>query len=85
MHDRRMNSVDLALDLEAVKQADLRIAIRLDPFGMARHQHLHERLGRAVTFFAFDKDLVDVARIEVADRPLDQVSLFINQGGRGRA
>ena len=85
LNDRRMNCVDLALDLEAVEKADLGIAIRLDPLGVARHQHLHECLRRAIAFFAFDQDLVDVARIEIADRPLDQVALFINQRGSGRA
>src|SRR5271165_1441818 len=84
LDDRRMNRVDLAFDLEAVKQANLRIAIRLDPLGMARHQHLHERLCRAVAFFALDQDLVDIARIKIADGPLDQVALFIDQRGRGR-
>ncbi len=52
---------------------------------MARHQHLHERLRRAVAFFALDQHLVDVARIEVADRALDQVAFLVDQSRRGRA
>ena len=38
-------------------------------FNMARDQHLHLRPGFLVCVFAFDKDLFDLAGVEVADRP----------------
>ena len=84
LRDRRVDRVDLALDLEAVKQPDLRIAIRLYALCMARHQRPHECLGSAVALLAFDLHLVDVARIKIADRALDQIALFVDQGRRGR-
>ena len=84
LHDRRVDRVDLALDLKAVNSGDLRVAIGLDPLGVARHQHLHERFRGAVALVAFDQHLVDVACVEVADRALDQVAFLIDQGRRGR-
>src|SRR5690348_6081660 len=84
LRDRRVDGIDLALDLEAVKQPDLRVAIGLHPLRMARHQRAHERLGGLVALLAFDLHLVDVAGIEVADRALDQIAFFVDQRRRGR-
>src|SRR5260221_5595939 len=83
LHDGRVDEIDLALDLEAMEQGDS-VAIGLHPLGMARHQHLHECLGRLVAFLALDQHLVDVARVEVADRALDEVALLIDQRWRRR-
>ena len=82
--DRRVNRVDLALDLETVEQPDLRVAIGLDALGMARHQRAHERLGDAVALLALDQHLIEVAGVKVADRPLDQIAFLIDQRRRGR-
>jgi len=51
---------------------------------VARHQHFHERLGGLVAVAAVDQHLVDVARVEVADRALDEVALLVDEGGGGR-
>ena len=85
LRDRRMDRVDLALDLKAVEQPDLLIAIGLHPLCVARHQRAHERLGGAVALFALDQHLVEVARVEVADRALDQVAFLVDQRRRRRA
>src|SRR5579885_1452284 len=82
--DRRVDRVDLALDLVAVEQPDLRVAVRLHPLGVARHQHAHEGFGGLVAFFALDQHLVDVAGVEVADRALDQVAFLVDQRRRAR-
>ena len=49
---------------------------------MGRHDHLHEVLGDAVPAFTFDKHLVNLAVIKVADRAFDQVAFFIDLGRR---
>ena len=51
---------------------------------MARDEQLHEFLGGAVFLIALDDDLLDFAPVVVADRALDQVSLFIHQRRRHR-
>ena len=84
LHDRRMDRVDLLLDLVAVQQRHARVAIELHALGVARHQHLHEGLGGLVAFLAVDHDLVDVARVEIADRALDEVALLVDQRRRRR-
>ena len=79
-----MDRVDLALDLEAVQQPDLRVAVGLHPLGVARHQRPHKGLGGAVALLAFDQHLVEIAGVQVADRTLDQIAFFIDQRRRGR-
>ncbi len=49
---------------------------------MARHEHAHVVLGLAVAALAVDEDLLDVAAVEVADRPLDQAAFLVDQRGR---
>ena len=52
---------------------------------MARHEHAHEVLRFLVGVVAGDHDLVDLARIEVADRALDQAAFLVDELRRGRA
>ena len=52
---------------------------------MARHEHAHEVLRLAVGVVAGDHDLVDLARIEVADRALDEAAFLVDELRRGRA
>ena len=85
LRDGRMDRVDLALDLNAVEQPDLRVAVWLHPLGMARHQRAHERLRGAVAFFALDQHLVQVARVKIADRALDKIAFLVDQRRRRRA
>ena len=81
---RALDVVDLRLDLIALEHRNLRFLVRLDPLGMAGDQQLHEILGRAVAVVALDQHFVDLLGIEIADRALDQVALFVDQGGRRR-
>ena len=78
-----VHGIELALHLIAVKQRYRRIPVALDVLGVARHQHAHEFLGRAVAFLPLDEDLLDILVVEVADRPLDQIGFLIHQGGGG--
>ena len=78
-----VHGIELALHLIAVKQRYRRIPVALDVLGVARHQHAHEFLGRAVAFLSLDEDLLDILAVEVADRPLDQIGFLIHQGGGG--
>ena len=51
---------------------------------MAGHQHPHEVLGVAIGVVAGDQYLVDIAAVEIADRALDQIALFIDEGRGAR-
>ena len=52
--------------------------VKFDVFGVARHDQFHEILGHAITSFTFDKNLVDLFIVQIADRPFDQIALFID-------
>ena len=41
----------------------------------------HQRFGRLVGIVAFDQDFVDVPIVNVTERPLDDVTLLIDEGG----
>ncbi len=82
-HRRLVNGVDLALDGDALEQRN-GIVVKLHAADVARHQRLHERLGRLVAFLAFDEDFVDVPGVEIADSPLDQIPFLVDQRRRGR-
>src|SRR5262249_11923037 len=51
---------------------------------MTRHQHAHEIAGIAKSFVARHHDLIDVFIVEVADRPLDQRALLVDESRRSR-
>ena len=78
LHDRVEHAAQIAFDLIAGKKRH-RLVIALHHLGMAGHDHPHEVLGGAVTRLALDQHLVDLAAIEVADRPLDQVAFLIDR------
>ena len=78
-----VHGVEALLDLVAVEERNP-VAVGLDPLGVAGHQHAHEALGRLVRLLALDQHLLDVLRIEVADRPLDEVGLLVDHRRRGR-
>ena len=84
LDDGALDIVDLRFDLVALEQGDLRLLVGPDPLGVAGDQELHEVLGRPVSVVALDQDLVDLLSVEVADRTLDQVALFVDQGRRRR-
>ncbi len=75
-----MNLVDLALHMEAGEQRQIVFLGLLDALGMARHQHLHEVLGVAVALLAADQHFINVARIHIPHRALDQIAFLIDQG-----
>jgi hypothetical protein len=50
---------------------------------MAGHEHLHELFGFLVAFLALDDDLVDVLRVQVTDRALDQAAFLVDEGRGG--
>ena len=57
-----------------------RIIVELHVLGVARHDHLHEVFRDAVARLAFDQHFVDLAIIEVTNRPLDQIAFLIDRG-----
>ena len=61
-----------------------RIGIELHAPRMAWHQQLHEILGLAIAFLAIHQHLVDIAAVDVADRPLHQIAVLIDQRRRRR-
>ena len=81
LNDRVHHRGELAFHAGAVKQGH-RIGIKLHFAGMARHQRLHEGAGLLVPGLAIDIDFVDFAGIDVADRPLDEIAVFIDQRRR---
>src|SRR5208282_2870472 len=84
LHDRAVDRIDLALHLEAVEKRDHVVLVGVHALRVARRQHAHELLGGAVAFLALDLDLVDVAVVEVADGALDEIGLFVDEGGSRR-
>ena len=58
------------------------LRVKLHVLRVGRHDHLHEVLGDAVAAFALHENLVDITVIKIADRPLDEIALFINLRGR---
>ena len=83
LHRRLVYRIELPLHLVASEQRQ-RVAVGLHALGVARHQHPHERLGGAVTRVPFHQDLLDFRTVEVPDRPLDQIPLFMDERRRRR-
>ena len=81
LNGRIEHARQIAFDLIAREQRH-GFGIGLHVLGMGRHDHLHEVLGGAVACLALDQNLVDVARIKIADRALDQVAFFIDRRRR---
>ena len=79
LDDRVVYGVDLNFHLVAEEQRNIRIVVAKDFFGVARHHGFHEILGGAKAFLALDEHLVDVLAVEVADRSLDEVGLFMDK------
>ena len=79
LHGRAVHRVELVLDLVLEEERQL-LLVELHVPGAGRHHHRHQPLGRAVRRLALDQDLVDVAAVEIAHRPLDQVALGVDQG-----
>ena len=79
LHRRLQHPVELRLDLVFGEQRLRRVTPELHLLGVARHQHAHELVRRLPAFLAVHLDLVDVARIHVADGALDQAGFFVDQ------
>ena len=77
------HGAQLPLDAEAREQW-LGCIVADDSVLVAGHQHAHEVAGLVVGTFAGNLDVVDVFRVEIADRSLDQVAFLINEAGRRR-
>ena len=82
LDDRIIHCRELILDMVALKQRH-GVDIRLHASGVAGHQQLHELLGVGIALGALDDDLFDVLVIDVADRPLDEIAVLVNQRWRG--
>ena len=83
LNRRGVDAVELAFHLKVVEQWYPAIAERLHPARMAGHQHLHEALGDAIAFLAFDQNFVDIAGVKIANRAFDQIGFLVHQAGRG--
>ena len=79
LHGRREHRVELALDAHPREQR-LAVAILLHRPHVRGHQHLHEVAGFLIAGFAGDLDFVDFLVVEIAQRPLDQRSLLVDEG-----
>ena len=73
-----MDRVHLLLDLIALEDWQ-GLFIFLNAFHMARDQHLHLRPRFLVGVIALDENLVNLACVEIADRPLDQIAFLMDQ------
>ena len=69
----------LILCAKALEQRD-RIGVLFYPLGVAGHQQLHKVARGAVARFALDHDVFDFLVVDVADCPLDQVAVRMDQG-----
>ena len=81
-HDGAVHGVQLRLDLVALEQRHAAVAVRLHLLGMARHDHAHEAFGGLIAVLALDRDFVQIAGVEVADRAFDQAGFLMDQGRR---
>ncbi len=79
-----MDCINLIFDLISVKNGDPTIFVGFHSDRVARDQSFHEIFSQSVASIAFDKDLFDLLRVEVSDRPFDEVCFLIDQGGCGR-
>ena len=84
LHDGVVHCRQLVLDAGALEQRH-RVGILLHAPGMARHQQLHEVLGGLVAMLALDDHFLDILVVDIADRPLDEVAVVMDQLGRGGA
>ena len=75
-----MDSIHLAFNVEALENRRLTIVL-LDFFQMVWDQHFHLDPGGFICIISIDDNLLDLARVEVADRSLNQVTFFVNQAG----
>ena len=88
LHDGLQHPVELRLHRVFREQrlaaaiGHCRVAPELHLLGVARHQHAHELVRRAPALLAVDLDFVDVARVDVADRALDQAGFLVDQRRR---
>ena len=79
LHHRVEHAAQIAFDL-ILREQRRRIGMPDHLLGMAWHDHPHKVLGGAITAFALDQDLVNLAAVKIADRPFDQVAFFIDLG-----
>ena len=80
-HLRAVDRVHLLFNLIALKDRQ-RLFVFLHALHMARDQHLHLCPGFLVGILALDKNLVDLAGIQITDRALDQITFLMDQAGR---
>ena len=76
-----VHRVQLILDLIAMQERNS-IVVRADSACVAGDHRPYEVLRRAVSLLTLNQDLLDIPGVEIADRALDQVRLFVDQGGR---
>ncbi len=69
---------NLVFNLIAMEERQFFVVIDLNLVDMRRHQHLHKVAGIRKGFFARDPDPFDVACVNITDRTLHEIALFIN-------
>ena len=86
LHRRAHHRIELGIDLMAREQRlAMGVAPELHLLGVGRHQHAHEIMRGAPAILAIHQNLVDIPGIHVADGPLDERRLLIDQRRRHRA
>ena len=83
LHDRVEHRAEVAFHLEPRKERHLLFVVH-HLVGMGRHDHAHEIFGQTVAALALDENLVDLFRVEIADRTLDQIAFLIDRRRRDR-
>ena len=83
LHSWVKHARQVAFDLVTRKQRHLFFVV-YHVLSVGWHDHFHEILGRAVTALALDNHFVDLFRIQIADRALDQVAFFVDLRWCGR-
>ena len=81
LHERLVHGRKLVLDAVALEQRR-RLAMEFHPPHVAWHQQLHEAARGFVAFLALDDHFVDLAVIQIADRPFDEVAVAVDQRRR---
>ena len=82
LHGRVEHARQIRFDTILGEQRLAALRVQLHVLRMGRHDQFHVVLGIAIPGLALDDDFVDVAIIQVPDRPVDQVALFVDRGGR---
>ena len=82
LHHGRMHRIQLLVHVMA-REKRRSIAVQAHLIRVGWHQHAHEFARLLEGAIAFHHHLINIAAINIADGPLDQIRFFVNQRGRG--